>query len=142
MLQQSSGGHLKDTIESPAVLVIRSKKHSLDEGEQKGESSQILEAETYKMMRSNQGKPEWTKETLLKERHSKQPNRRGLYTINRFNSRAGTRYQQQQQLIITPEEPGSDHPREPSPDLVEDMVYYYNSLNAHVNNQKPAGILK
>ena len=41
-----------DLIESPAVLVIRSKKHSLDEGEKIGESSQILEAETYKMQRS------------------------------------------------------------------------------------------
>ena len=78
-LQQSTGGHHhhhhhlhhKEIVESPAVLVIRSKKHSLDEGEQKVESSQILEAETYKMQRTNHGKPEWTKETLLKESKSK-----------------------------------------------------------------------
>ena len=49
--------------DSAAVLVIRSKKHSLDEKD----ISKKLEAETYTKQMSAQGKTVWTKETLLKE---------------------------------------------------------------------------
>ena len=67
--------------DSPAVLVIRSKKHSLDAHE----VSNQLEAETYKLQGNKQGSATWTRETLLKETQSKQINRRGHKTLANFN---------------------------------------------------------
>mmetsp|Transcript_3868 Transcript_3868/g.5160 ORF Transcript_3868/g.5160 Transcript_3868/m.5160 type:complete len:100 (+) Transcript_3868:912-1211(+) len=68
--------------DSPAVLVIRSKKHSLDANE----VSEQLEAETYTLM---PGTVAWTKATLLKETNSKQLNRRGLTTLEHFSKLSG-----------------------------------------------------
>ena len=66
------------SIDSPAVLVIRSNKHSLVDNE----VSEQLEAETYMLM---PGTVAWTKATLLKENKARQLNRRGLQTLDYFN---------------------------------------------------------